>query len=130
MEDRRSAKVPRGHRTADNARTKIESLVSSAKNTIVGTYDFKQLVSRHADSDVKIPEIESKLTAMTAAQARDSFGITISQVGIERISLPEANTSFVFERMRAERSQFAERYLRRAASRPTRSAPTPTRRRR
>ena len=32
-------------------------------------------------------------------------------MGIERITLPEANTSYVFERMRAERSQFAERYL-------------------
>ncbi|HEY0257887.1 MAG TPA: protease modulator HflC [Candidatus Methylacidiphilales bacterium] len=97
--------------TSDNARNKIESLVSSAKNTILGTYDFKQLVSATSDSDVKIPEIEDKLTSVTAEEAKNSFGITIQQVGIERISLPEANTSYVFERMRAERSQFAERYL-------------------
>jgi membrane protease subunit HflC len=97
--------------SADNARTKIESLVSSAKNTILGTYDFKQLVSDTPDSPIKIPEIESRLTETTAQQARDNFGIQICQVGVERISLPEVNTSFVFERMRAERSQFAERYL-------------------
>lgn len=95
----------------ENALTKLDSLVSSAKNTILGTYEFRQLVSAASESDVKIGEIEDRLTAVTSAQARDSFGIAIQQVGIERIALPEANTAFVFERMRAERSQFAERYL-------------------
>ncbi len=94
-----------------NAQNKLDGLVSSAKNTILGTYEFKQLVSASADCEVKIAEIEDKLTSATAEQARNSFGISIQQVGIERIALPEANTSYVFERMRAERSQFAERYL-------------------
>ena len=95
----------------ENAVSKLDSLVSSAKNTILGTYDFKQLVSASSESDVKIAEIEQKLTALTSAQAEKSFGIIIQQVGIERITLPEANTAYVFERMRAERSQFAERFL-------------------
>ncbi len=95
----------------ENALTKLDSLVSSAKNTILGTYEFRQLVSAASETDVKISEIEDKLTAVTSAQAQDSFGIAIRQVGIERIALPEANTTYVFERMRAERSQFAERYL-------------------
>lgn len=94
-----------------NAQNKLDGLVSSAKNTILGTYEFKQLVSASADSDVKITEIEDRLTSVTAEQAKNSFGIEIQQVGIERIALPEANTSYVFERMKAERSQFAERYL-------------------
>jgi modulator of FtsH protease HflC len=97
--------------TVDNARNKLDSLVSSAKNTILGTYEFKQLVSAASENDVKIPEIEEKVTALSSEQARKSFGIEIQQIGIERITLPEANTGYVFERMRAERSQFAERYL-------------------
>jgi membrane protease subunit HflC len=97
--------------TPENALIKIDSLVSSAKNTILGTYDFNQLVSATSQTDVKIPEIEEKITSLTAAQALSSFGIIIQQVGILRITLPEANTVYVFERMKAERSQFSERYL-------------------
>jgi len=45
-----------------------------------------------------------------AQQAKQSFGIAVEQVGIKRLTLPEANTEFVFERMRAERAQFAAQY--------------------
>ena len=34
----------------------------------------------------------------------------IEEVGFERLSLPESNTRFVFEQMRAERRQYAARY--------------------
>lgn len=96
--------------SAENAENKLDSLVGSAENTILGNYDFKQLVSANPD-DIRIPEIEEKLTGTVAAAAQNSFGIAIEQVGIERVTLPEANTLSVFERMRAERSQFAEQYL-------------------
>jgi membrane protease subunit HflC len=95
----------------DNAKSKLESLVSSAKNTVLGTCDFKQLVSAEDHSDIKLAEVEEKIARIVEPQARNAFGIGIEQVGIERITLPEANTSYVFDRMRAERSQFAERYL-------------------
>jgi membrane protease subunit HflC len=95
--------------STENARAKLDSLVSSAKNTVLGNYDFGQLVSVKPE-DVKLPEIEQKITGLSSGQAKDSFGIAIEQVGIERVTLPEVNTRFVFERMRAERAQFAERY--------------------
>ncbi len=93
----------------DNARSKLDGLVSSAKNTVLGTYDFNQLVSVNPD-EVRLTEIENKIAQSTSAQARDSFGISIEQVGIQRLTLPEVNTRYVFERMRAERSQFAASY--------------------
>ena len=93
----------------ENAQSKLDNLVSSAKNTVLGSFDFNQLVSVNPE-DVKLPEIEDKITQLTSAQASRSFGIKIEEVGIERVSLPEVNTTFVFERMRAERSQFAARY--------------------
>ncbi|HEY0256693.1 MAG TPA: protease modulator HflC [Candidatus Methylacidiphilales bacterium] len=96
--------------SSENAESKIDSLVSSAENTLLGTYDFKQLVSADPN-DIKLPEIEAKLTASVNQQAQASYGISIEQVGIERVTLPEANTLSVFERMRAERAQFAEQYL-------------------
>jgi membrane protease subunit HflC len=60
--------------------------------------------------DVKLSEIEQKIAGLSSGQAKESFGVAIEQVGIERVTLPEVNTRFVFERMRAERAQFAERY--------------------
>jgi membrane protease subunit HflC len=95
--------------SAENARNKLDGLLTSARNTVLGGYDFNQLVSTNRD-EVKIPEIENAITGMVAQQARDSFGIAIVQVGIKRLTLPEANTEFVFERMRAERAQFAAQY--------------------
>ncbi len=93
----------------ENARGKLDSLVSSAKNTVLGSFDFNQLVSVKPE-EVKLPEIEKKITQLSAGQALNSFGIQIEEIGIERVTLPQVNTSFVFERMRAERSQFAARY--------------------
>jgi membrane protease subunit HflC len=93
----------------ENGSSKLDSLVSTAKNTVLGGYEFNQLVSTNPD-EVRLPEIEQKISAMTTPQARGSFGIAIEQIGIERLALPEANTRFVFDRMRAERAQFAARY--------------------
>jgi membrane protease subunit HflC len=95
--------------SADNARSKLDGLVTSARNTVLGGYDFSQLVSTNR-AEVKIPEIEHTITDLVAQQAKQSFGIAVEQVGIKRLTLPEANTQFVFERMRAERAQFAAQY--------------------
>ena len=94
---------------AENARSKLDGLVTSARNTVLGGYDFSQLVSTNRE-EVKIPEIERAITALVDQQAKQSFGIAVQQVGIKRLTLPEANTEFVFERMRAERGQFAAQY--------------------
>jgi len=93
----------------ENAENKLDSLVGSNKNTILGQYDFAQLVSVNP-SDVRISEIEEKILQASARPAASSFGIEIVQVGIQRLSLPEVNTRYVFDRMRAERSQFAARF--------------------
>src|ERR1700719_4094013 len=43
--------------STENAQAKLDSLVSSAKNTVLGNYDFGQLVSVKPE-DVKLSEIE------------------------------------------------------------------------
>jgi len=93
----------------ENAREKLQALVMSTRNSILGQYDFEQLVSTDT-SMLKLVEIEDKLTATIAARALESFGIKVRQVGISRLALPEANTHFVFERMRSERAQIAAGY--------------------
>ena len=95
--------------STENAQNRLDSLIGSAKNTVLGRYDFSQLVSVNP-TDVKLGEIERTIKDATAPQAKHSFGIEIAQVGIERLTLPQVNTKYVFERMSAERAQFAERY--------------------
>ncbi len=95
--------------SAENARAKLDSLVTSAKNTALGTYDYHQLVSTERE-EVKLDEIEQNILSMVQDQAEKSFGVAVRQVGIKRLALPEANTAFVLERMRAERQQFAAKF--------------------
>ena len=88
---------------------KLDSIATSARNSLLGGYDFKQLVATDP-VQLKLPEMEARLAGIIRPQALDSFGIAIEQVGVKRIALPEANTAYVFERMRAERGQYAAKY--------------------
>ncbi len=95
--------------TRENAKVKLDGLVTSAKNAILGQYEFGQLISTEP-SAVKLNDIENKMTDVVRQQAADAFGIDIRQVGINRLGLPETNTEFVFARMRAERAKIAAQY--------------------
>ena len=93
----------------ENARQKLDGLVTGAKNTVLGQYDFQNLASTNR-AEVKLEEIEKRLTDVVAERASAAFGVNVRHVGICRLGLPESNTRFVFERMRAERAQIAEHY--------------------
>lgn len=89
--------------------TKLDSLAISARNALLGTYDFQDLVSTDPQK-LKLIELEQRFFQAIQPMALSSFGIGVEQVGVKRIALPEANTLYVFERMRAERAQYAARY--------------------
>ena len=91
------------------APSKLDSLTTSARNALLGRYDFQQLVSTDPAA-LKLAELEQRLADAIRPQALAAFGIAIEQVGLKRIALPEANTLYVFERMKAERGQYAARY--------------------
>jgi membrane protease subunit HflC len=91
------------------APTKLDSLATSARNALLGRYDFQELVSTDP-AKLKLVELEQRLMESIRPQALSAFGIAIEQVGLKRIALPEANTLYVFERMKAERGQYAARY--------------------
>lgn len=95
--------------TTGAAPTKLDSLATSARNALLGRYDFQELVSTDP-AKVKLAEFEQRLTEAIRPQALAAFGIAIEQVGIKRIALPEANTLYVFERMKAERGQYAAKF--------------------
>jgi membrane protease subunit HflC len=87
----------------------MENLVASAKNTVLGNRDFAALVSSEPGA-VDLAGIEAEILDRVGPVAREEFGIEVVEVGIRRITLPETTTPAVFERMRAERAQFASAF--------------------
>ena len=70
--------------------TKLDSLAISARNSLLGRYDFQELVSTDP-ARLKLAELEQRLTEEIRPAALAAFGIAIEQVGLKRIALPEAN---------------------------------------
>jgi membrane protease subunit HflC len=94
---------------ASQAQSKLEGLLTNAAIGTLGRYDLSALVST-TPSDLRVDAIEQELMGSTAAPALASYGITIEQIRLERISLPEENIAAVFDQMRAERRQFAAKF--------------------
>jgi len=88
---------------------KLQGLVTNAEISTLGEHDLSALVSTNP-ADLQVTQIEAELLAATAPLARQSYGISIEQVRIERLSLPTENVDAVFDQMRAERNRFAVQY--------------------
>jgi modulator of FtsH protease HflC len=91
------------------AEGKLDGLLTNAAIGTLGGHDLSALVST-TPADLQVDQIESELLASTAPVAMHSYGVTIEQVRLERLALPEENVSAVFEQMRAERHQFAAKF--------------------
>jgi membrane protease subunit HflC len=91
------------------AEGKLDGLLTNAAIGTLGGHDLSALVST-TPSDLKVDQIEAELLASSAPVAMRSYGVTIEQIRLERIALPEENVTAVFEQMRAERRQFAARF--------------------
>ena len=90
----------------DEAARQIRSLVGSALQVTASSFELADLV----DTDPKrqrLPEFEAKLQNQVEAQLLDVYGIRVLQVGIERLSLPDATLAATVARMRAERETVA-----------------------
>lgn len=95
--------------TETAAEGKLDGLLTNAAIGTLGGHDLSALVSTTPE-DLQADQIESELLASTAPSAAKNYGVTIEQVRIERLALPEDNVSAVFDQMRAERQQFAAKY--------------------
>ena len=91
------------------AEGKLDGLLTNAAIGTLGGHDLSALVST-TPTDLQVDQIESELLASTAPVALKNYGVTIEQIRLERIALPEENVSAVFEQMRAERRQFAAKF--------------------
>jgi membrane protease subunit HflC len=92
-----------------DAEGKLDGLLTNAAIGTLGGHDLSALVSTNPD-DLQVDQIEAELLGSTAPVALKSYGVTIEQIRLERIALPEENVNAVFEQMRAERRQFAAKF--------------------
>jgi membrane protease subunit HflC len=95
--------------TEGGAEAKLDGLLTNAAIGTLGGHDLSALVSTNSQ-DLQVDQIESEFLASTAPVALKSYGVAIEQIRLERISLPEENVTAVFDQMRAERRQFADKF--------------------
>src|ERR1700688_5235935 len=91
------------------AEGKLDGLMTNAAIGTLGGHDLSALVSTNP-SDLQVDQIEAELLASTEPAALRNYGVTIEQIRLERLALPEENVTAVFQQMRAERRQFAAKY--------------------
>jgi membrane protease subunit HflC len=96
-------------RDLEPAQQKLDALITSARNTVLGRHDFAHLVGDEREG-ASIPVLEKEILTLAAPDALKQLGITLVGSGITQIQLPEANTEAVFRRMRAERRREATQY--------------------
>lgn len=90
----------------DTAESRLDGLITNAKNAVLGGYDMSALVSTQP-GEIKIEEVEGKILRDVQATAGKSFGIRVHQVGLKQLGLPADNIPEIFDRMRSEREKVA-----------------------
>jgi membrane protease subunit HflC len=90
----------------DETARQLRSLIGSALQITASRFDLTDLVNTDP-AKVKLAEFEAALQANLARQALDTYGVSIRQVGVERLSLPAETLAATVARMRTERETVA-----------------------
>jgi len=95
--------------TSERAEMNLDGLIRTYKNASVGQLKFGQLVNPDP-GQLKFDDLEKQLLEAVQGPANERYGIDVAFVGVRRVGLPEAVTESVFNRMKAERQELADRY--------------------
>ena len=82
--------------------TYIDQQVRSATQSVMGTYNLTELVSLDSET-IKTEEIQQKIFDKVKINCENNYGISVIDVSILRLSLPDINLQSVFEQMRQDR---------------------------
>lgn len=87
---------------------KVESYINdqifNATNSVLGSYNLSAMVSLVSE-EIRYEEIQEKIFSMVKENCEKNYGITVTDVSILRISLPDNNLETVFAQMRADRQK-------------------------
>ena len=90
----------------DIAAAQLRSFVESSLEITAGSFDLDSLVNTDP-SKIQLDQFEERLRARIDEQALKVYGITVKQVGIERLTLSTETLDATIERMKAERDTVA-----------------------
>jgi membrane protease subunit HflC len=90
----------------DIAATQLRSFVESTLEITAGSFDLASLVNTDPGK-IQLDQFEDRLRTRIDAQALKVYGITVKQVGIERLTLSTETLDATIERMKAERDTVA-----------------------
>lgn len=88
----------------EKAGTYIKDQIFSATNSTIGAYELSALVSLDEEK-LNTDEIQDKIFAQVSKNCEANYGISVTDVNILRISLPDTNLESVFEQMTADRQK-------------------------
>jgi modulator of FtsH protease HflC len=95
------------HNQPDVAAEQLRSFVGSTLEITVSSFDLATLINTDR-SKVQLSQLEDRLRERIDQEALKVYGITVRQVGIERLTLPSETLGATVARMRAERETVAE----------------------
>ena len=95
-----------GGNDPDEVARQLRSLLGSALQVTASEFALSDLVNTDP-ARVRLAAFEQALAATVAHQAMDMYGVQVSQVGVERLSLPAETLAATVARMRAERETVA-----------------------
>ncbi len=90
----------------DVAAQQLRSFIGSSLEITAASFDLANLVNTDP-AKVQLAELERRLRERIDEQALKVYGVTIRQVGIERLTLPTETLNATVARMRAERETVA-----------------------
>ncbi len=88
------------------AADQLRSLTGSTLENAASGFDLNNLVNTDR-SQIKLDQFEEDLHRRIDAQALRVYGVTVRQVGLERLTLPAQTLGATIERMKAERDTVA-----------------------
>jgi len=90
----------------DEAARQLRSFVSAALHVIASNFGLADLVNSD-ETKVRLDAFEQQLRDQVAAGMLQVYGIEISEIGIQQLTLPKETLAATVDRMRAERETVA-----------------------
>lgn len=94
----------------EDGERKLRTTVVTHKHAVIGQREFKDFISTDP-ANRKTREIEKELMAVVAKDAREQYGIEVTDFGIKKLGLPQSVTTAIFDAMKANEEKKAKQYI-------------------